>query len=155
MGSTRAQKGATLIELVVSMVIISVVVTGVMMVVSNTTRNSADPMIRSQALSIADAYLQEIVSQAMTDPAGSDVFGPEAGESRATFDDVTDYNGLADNAGAVDQNGNPIAGLEGYNVDVAISATTLNGDPANRILVTVTYDGDPDFSLSLSSYRLN
>lgn len=155
MNSLRGQLGATLIEMLVSIVIISIAVVGVMMVVSNTTRSSADPMIRSQAISIADAYLQEILSQAISDPAGSDVSGPEAGESRATFDDVTDYNGLADNAGAVDQNGNPIAGLEGYNVGVVVSAATLNSDPANHIVVTVSYDGDPDFSLSISSYRLN
>ena len=155
MTGMRGQWGATLIELVVSIVIISIAVTGVMMVVANTTRNSADPMIRSQAISIANAYLEEILSQSLLDPAGTDLYGPEAGESRAVFDDVTDYNGLNDTAGAVDQHGIAIVGLEGYNVAVAVAPATLASNPANRILVTVTYDGLPDFSLSLTSYRLN
>lgn len=149
------QGGATLIELIVSTVIISISVTAVMMVVANTSRTSADPMIRTQALSVAGAYFEEILSQALTDPSGTDVGGPESGEVRATYDDVNDYDGLNDNSGAIDQDGNAIAGLEAYNVAVVVNATTLNGDPASRVAVTVSHDGDADLALSLTGYRLN
>lgn len=151
----RRQAGATLIELVISIVIISLSLSAVMMLVANSTRSSADPMVRAQATSIANAYLEEILSQALLDPGGGDLGTAEPGETRATFDDVTDYNGLNDNAGAVDQHGTPIAGLQGYNVAVVVNSTTLSGNPARRIQVTVSYDGDPDFSLSLATYRLN
>lgn len=57
------QRGATIIELVITITIISISLTSVMMVIANTTRASADPMIRTQALSIANAYLEEILAQ--------------------------------------------------------------------------------------------
>lgn len=149
-----SQRGATLIELVVSIVIISITVTAVMMVIVRTSGSSADPMLRAQATSIAQAYLEEILVQSLDDPEGGETGGAEAGETRATFDDVSDYNGLSDSSGAVDQNGAPLPALTAYNVSVSVSAATLGGHPAKRILVVVTFDGDARFSLSLSAYRL-
>ena len=149
------QLGATLVELIVSIMILSVAATGIMMVITNTALNSANPLIRSQAIAISQAYMDEILAQPLVDPAGGDTGAAEAGETRSTYDDVTDYNGLNDNNGAVDQTGSIIAGLQGYNVAVNISAATLNGSPARRIRVTVTYDGDPGFSLPVTAYRLN
>lgn len=151
----KAQRGTTLIELLVSIVIISTTVTAVMMLIVQTSGASSDPMVRTQAMAIARAYMEEVLSQPLTDPAGSDSGGAESGETRATYDDVTDYHGLADNAGALDQTGSPIPGLGGYNVGVSVSDTTLNGDPAKRIAITVTFDGNPDFSFPLAAYRLN
>ncbi len=155
MSRVASQTGATLIEMIVSIVIISVTVTSVMMVIVQVGRTSADPMIRTQATAIAQAYMDEILVQALDDPDGGETGGPEAGEARATFDDVSDYHGLADTAGAVDQTGTPIAGLEGYNVNVAVTASTLGGYAAKRIVVDVGFDGDAGFSLPLISYRLN
>lgn len=155
MNARYSQAGATLIELIVSIVILSVASVGIMMVITNTTASSANPMIRAQGTAILQAYMEEILSQPLTDPAGSDTGGAEAGETRANYDDVTDYNGLADNTGARDQSGNLIPGLEGYNVSVSVTDTTLNGSNAKRILVTVTYDGDVGFSLPVAAYRLN
>ncbi|MDQ7073062.1 MAG: hypothetical protein Q9N32_05725 [Gammaproteobacteria bacterium] len=51
----------------------------------------------------------------ITDPNGTD-----AGETRATFDNIDDYNGLT-NSGVIDQNGNTITGLENYTISVAIA----------------------------------
>lgn len=149
------QRGTTLIELVVSIVILSISAVGIMMVITQTTLNSANPMVRAQATAIAQAYMEEILAQPLTDPAGSDTGGPESGESRANYDDVTDYNGLNDTNGARNQTTALIAGLEGYNISVAVTAATLNGSPARRVRVTVTYDGDPDFTLPMTAYRLN
>jgi MSHA pilin protein MshD len=149
------ESGATLVEMVVSVVVISITVTGVMMVIYQTSGHSADPLIRTQAIAIAESYIEEILAQPLTDPAGGDTGGSESGETRSTFDDVTDYHGLADTAGALDQAGNAIAGLEGYNVTVQLTDATLNGDAAKRILVTVTHDGVTAFSFPLVAYRLN
>lgn len=153
--SVSSQAGATLIELIVSIVVLSVAGISIMMVITQTTLRSANPLIRSQAIAISQAYMEEVLAQPLIDPAGGDTGAAEAGETRASYDDVTDYNGLNDVSGAKDQTGAPITGLEGYNVAVAVSSTTLNGSPARRILVTVTYDGDPDFTLPVAAYRLN
>ncbi|OGT88427.1 MAG: hypothetical protein A2286_11045 [Gammaproteobacteria bacterium RIFOXYA12_FULL_61_12] len=139
----------TLVELVVSIVIIALVITGVMLVISNTARHSADPLLTEQAAAIAQAYLEEITGKPLIDPPGGD-----AG-TRATFDDVWDYNGLNDTGGAIDQSGATIAGLTTYNVAVQVTAVTLNGSPATRISVTVTHDGDPRLNISVNGWRLN
>jgi MSHA pilin protein MshD len=54
------QRGLSLIELVVFIVIIGVAVTGVTSVLSYTTARSADPLQRKQAMLIAEALLDEI-----------------------------------------------------------------------------------------------
>lgn len=151
----RRQRGTTLIEMVISIVIISITVTSIMMVIFQTTSNSANPMIRTQAIAIAEAYMEEIIVQPLTDPAGGDTGSAEAGETRASYDDVTDYHNLSDVTGAVDQSGNSIAGLEGYNVFVNVTSSTLNSRPAQRIHINVTHDGDPGFAFPLVAYRLN
>lgn len=151
----RNQSGASLIEMVISVVIISITVTSVMMVIFQTTVNSANPMIRTQAIAIAEAYMGEIMAQPLLDPAGSDTGSAEAGEARPNYDDVTDYHGLSDQTGAVDQAGNGIAGLEGYNIAIQIVPWTLNGRSARRIRIDVTYDGDADFTFPFVAYRLN
>jgi MSHA pilin protein MshD len=151
----RQAYGATLVELVVSIVILSISVTGVMVVIAQSTRVSADPMIRTQGTAIAQAYLEEILAQPLVDPSGVDSGGAEAGEVRATYDDINDYDGLNDDSGAIDQGGNAIAQLAAYNVAVAVQGTTLAGSPAQRIGVTVTRDGMPDFQVQIAAYRLN
>ena len=155
MKSMMRNGGATLIEMIVSIVIISVSVTAVMMVIAQVGRSSADPMLRTQATAIAQAYMDEILVQALNDPDGGETGAAEAGETRANFDDVSDYHGLADTGGARDQMGLPIAGLAGYNVDVAVTNATIGGYPAKRIRVQVGFDGDPNLSIPLIAYRMN
>lgn len=137
--------GATLIELVVSIVVISVALAGVLLVITKTTSTSADPMIQRQAVAIAEAYLEEILAKDFA-------VGP--GNTRPTFDDVNDYAGL--NQVPTDQTGSPIAGLELYNVSVGVSNQALNGiAAANALLVTVTVTGPGNVSYVLSGYRTN
>lgn len=153
-----AQRGVTLIELVVSIVILSVAATGILMVMTQTVLSSADPMLREQATAIAQSYMEEILTQPLTEPDGGEVNGPESGENRATYDDVWDYHNLNNNAGARDQNDAAVSGLEGYNIAVAITSTTLGpgaGSPALRIRITVTHDGQAGINVPVVAYRLN
>ena len=139
------QCGATLIELIITIVIISIALSGILSVVNITTKHSVDPIIQHQAIAIAESYLEEISLLPITDPNGSN-----AGETRATFDNIDDFDGLAD-SGASDQNGTAIAGLENYSVAVDISDQTISAIALKAITVTVTY---PTFSpISLTAYR--
>lgn len=111
----KHQRGLTLIELIVFIVIVGVALAGVLTVLNHTTRHSADPMIRKQALAIAEAILEEVMLQPFTwcdpdDPAAAtamahagcatpeNVMVPEAGETRGSattpWDNANDYNGL-------------------------------------------------------------
>ncbi len=53
-------KGVTLIELIVAIVVISIALVGVLSVINYTTLHSADPVLRHQAIAIAEAYMEEI-----------------------------------------------------------------------------------------------
>ena len=148
----RSQRGVTLVELLVSIVIVSIAAGGVLGVLSMTTAASADPMIRHQAAAIAEAYLEEILLKPTTDPDGVDGEG-----ARADFDDLDDYNGLVD-TGARDQFGAPITALAGYDVGVSVSpSSALPSVPAVdalRVDVVVTHGTGINFILSGYRTRL-
>jgi Tfp pilus assembly protein PilV len=55
----RAQSGLSFIELVASIVIISVATFGLMLAVTSTVNRSANPMVETQAAAVAGAYLEE------------------------------------------------------------------------------------------------
>ncbi len=143
-------RGATLVELLVSIVIVSIAAAAVLGVLTLNTGASADPMHRYQAAAVAEGYLEEIMLRSVDDPDGVD-----AETARANFDDVDDYNGLLDN-GAADQFGVPIAALADYNVQVSVTSdASLPGAPASDVLridVRVTRGALVDYMLS--GYRL-
>lgn len=139
----------TLVELVISIVVVSIAVSAVVGVLASNVEHSADAMIVSQAVSIAEAYIEEIALKPFDDPDGMD------GEaSRADFDDVDDYDGLVD-AGAADQFGNPIPALSGYAVAVDVTASgVLPGVPAaDTLRVDVRVTQLPYVDLTVSGYR--
>ena len=142
----RLQRGATLVELLVSIVIVAIAASTILGVLAMTTAGSADPMIRHQAAAIAEAYLEEVLLKPLSDPDGID------GEAaRADFDDLDDYDGLSD-AGARDQFGNLIAGLDAYNVAISVIPTGgLAAVPvadAMRVDITVSHASNVNFVLS-------
>ena len=59
------QSGVTLIELVIAIVIIAIAATAILGTFATTVGQSADPMIRHQAVAIAEAYLEEISLKAL------------------------------------------------------------------------------------------
>jgi len=119
--STR-ERGLTLIEMIVFILVVSIALTGLLLVMNKTTSRSSDPLVRKQALAIAEGLLEEVqlmpftycdaddahvyTAEAATvnaaDPTqcatSVDALGPEAGEGRysvtAPFDHVGDYAGF-------------------------------------------------------------
>jgi MSHA pilin protein MshD len=157
-------RGVTLIELIVAIAVIGTGVAGILAVMDLTTRRSADPMVLQQAQLIAESYLEEVLLKRFTDP-DTDTVCPAAEVSRIDYDNVCDYNGLSNGAGAIDQLGNPVPGLEGYNVSVTVSAAAgvalgsiNNADGTVRVLrvdVLVTHDAFAGVSVPLTGYRVN
>lgn len=144
--SQQQQFGATLIELIITIVIISTALIGILSVVNITTRHSADPVIQQQAIAIAESYLEEILLLPVADPDGSN-----SGESRATFDNIEDYNGLSD-SGVTDQNGNGIASLANYTITVAVADEVVSAVSLKKVTVNVARG---NITISLSGYRAN
>lgn len=144
----RSQAGFTLVELVVAIVIIAMAATTIVGVMSAVSTRSADVMVQVQAMNVADAYLREILAQPFADPDG---IGGEM--TRTAFDDVNDYDGLS-NAGAEDQYGNAVAGLNGYQVGVVVAAAALGAIPAAQSrLITVTVTGPTQTMTLLRGYK--
>lgn len=142
----RHQRGATLVELVISIVVVAVAVSAILGLLARNSAASADAMALAQAVSVAEAYVEEITLKPLVDPDG--VNGESA---RGAFDDVNDYNGLVD-AGARDQFGAAIPALAGYTVSVSVSpSSALPGVPSSaaaRVDVRVTFSPGVDFTLS-------
>jgi MSHA pilin protein MshD len=148
--SMRRQAGTTLIELVIAIVIVSIAVSAVLMVFSMNVGQSADPMIRYQAVAIAEAYLEEISLKAFADPGGGD------GEANRTlYDDVDDYHGLVD-VGARNQFDAALPGLGDYTVSVTVTQSALPSILAtDNYLINVTVTHAANINFTLSAYRPN
>ncbi|MHB1214841.1 MAG: prepilin-type N-terminal cleavage/methylation domain-containing protein [Thiobacillus sp.] len=178
--STTDQRGLSLVELLVFIVVVGIAVTGVMSVYSLNARSSVDPMVRKQAVAIAESLLEEVLSKPFTycdpDDANADTalnaagcatmtetaMVSEPGETRYSnltpYDNVNDYNGFNMPAppGIIGlTTGLPITGLAGYSATVQVQpAGAFNGIPAGEtLLVTVTVTAPGNLGISLSGYR--
>lgn len=153
------QRGVNLIELIIAIVVISIATTGVLLVYATAVRYSADPMIQQQALAVAEAYLDEILARPVIDPDGAaaETGGAEAGETRATFDDMQDYDNLSDSPpqnqlGSADWNLDGQPDLPGYTVSVdVLPGQIVNGVTMARVDVTVIFP--PVVNFTLTGYR--
>ena len=163
---SRHQCGLTLIELIIFIVVIGVGLAGITLTYNTVVRHSADPMMRKQALSIAESLLLEIEQQAFTwcDPqdanvatassaAGcavaannqNNVAGPTPnselrGSNTNPFDNVADYSGYT--AASSDIEG--LKNVPGFTASVAITRAggvapfaAFPTDAVLRIAVTV------------------
>ena len=142
------ERGVTLVELIISMLIISIALAGVLSVMNFTTSHSADPMIQHQAVAIAEAYMEEILLQEYANPTDG-----YTGSDRSQFDDVDDYNSLPDTV-VRDQDGVGIPALSGYGVTVTVEGPptiALNGIDAKKITVSVSHPAMG--SIELVGYR--
>lgn len=147
----RRQAGTTLIELVIAIVIIAIAAAAVLMALSTSIAQSADPMVRHQAVAIAEAYLEEIALKSFADPDGTD------GEaSRNLYDDVDDYDGLVDN-GARNQFDAVLTDLDDYTVSVDVTpSNALPGIASTDLfLISVTVSHPASINFMVSGYRAN
>lgn len=151
---TRRQRGVTLIELVVFIIIVSVGIAGILSVFNLTTRSSADPVLAKQGLAVAESLLEEILLKDFSN--GAYVAACPVTCVRTSFDDVEDYNGYA-TVGVFDVSGVAIPALADYSVSVTVTtpAAAIGGVVAaniRQITVTVTRGGQSYF---LTGYKFN
>lgn len=118
---SRAERGVSLVELIIFIVVVSVAVVGVLAAINLGTRTSADPMVQKQALAAAEALLEEVQLQPFTicdpddaaaagatgpgectgGPAGDNneaklPLGPEPNETRTVVGTATPFDNVSD-----------------------------------------------------------
>lgn len=175
--SARRERGISLIESIVFIIVIGIGVAGIVTLYGQLTRASVDPVVRKQALAVATALMEEIQLRGFTfcDPDDPAVYtassaagcatpegiGTEGGESRygaTQFDNVSDYDGFAMAGSIQDITNTTIAGLTGYSASVSVSQPTgteiLAAIPAaEQLKIVITVNGPAGVTVSLQGYR--
>ncbi len=166
-------RGFTMIELVITIVIMAIALVSLAMTVSFSARHSADSMIQVKLVELGQAYLEEILTRRFDEnspvggipacfPAGTTcgALGAES-ESRSEYDDVDDYAGL-DESPPRDSLGNARSNYVGYRVviDVAyMSAAELTAysldDATDGKLITATVYPPSGKAVVFSAYKGN
>lgn len=159
-------RGTTLIELVMTIMIISIAIAGVVGAFSLVSQRSADPLIQSKAVELAQLYMDEILAKKYdeTTPqggtpkfSGSCSIVPYVGEDeeRTGYDDVDDYHNLGDSPPANAEG--PLSRYQGFSVSISVSCAGadlgLPAAEAKRVdLSILTPNGQ---TLVFTAYRVN
>lgn len=142
------QHGLSLIELILFIVIVGAALAGILTVFDLVTRGSADPLIRKQAVAIAESLMEEVGAAHYACPSGA-TCNPVTTANRAEPHALADYNGFAmSGISAID--GTAIAHLAGYDAGVAVTAETLGGQAGMRVAITVSRGSE---SVTLDGWR--
>jgi MSHA pilin protein MshD len=163
---SNRQNGVTLIELVITIVVIGIAMSGLISALSTGIVNSSTPLWESKALALSQAYLDEI--QAMRFDEQTPIGGGELAnasvnctaaafddsEARDSFDDVDDYHGLSDAPPGLIEAGINMAEYANYEVTVQVACAGtdlgLSDDAlAKRITVSVTVPGGESRSVAI------
>ncbi|HEU0219926.1 MAG TPA: type II secretion system protein [Gallionella sp.] len=151
--SAAKQRGISLVELIMFIVIVSVALAGILLVMNTVTRGSADPLIRKQALAAAESLLEEIELQDFISASGVTAAVTQANRASA-YHIVSDYNTFA-TSGIFPVSGvAPITGLGSYNTNVTVANAALGGIAAgSAVLITVTVTDPQGNPIEISGYR--
>jgi MSHA pilin protein MshD len=168
----RRQRGLTMIELIIFILVVTIAVIGVLQVIALNTARSADPIRQKQALAIAEGLMNEIRSAGMalcdiSDAVNYGVPGATCavpdnvgreGTGGRPYDNVNDYvtRWNTPMAYTTDAAPTPNTFPAGYTATVTIpdpatQAAPFPGVPGSaalQVIVTVNYGGDNNVVLS-------
>lgn len=173
----QTQRGFTLVETIIVIVLVGAMMAGMTSLFMTSVGNSHRPFLRERALAVANAFMDEISRKRWNEctPIGGGAIniasgicpdgvttpiptiGSDAGESRASYDDIDDYHGL-DQSPPQDSAGNDMPEYDGFTVTVSVTqpAGAWNTVPASDVrLITVSVTSNINETISVSSYRLN
>lgn len=142
----RDQRGVTLIDLIITIIILAIAVPPMVGVFITSTRNSTFGVTMARANHLASNLFEEIRSKRWDENTGaaSATLGPDTGETRATYDDVDDFNGLNETP-PKDSQGANMSGYTGFRQQVSVCYvagtavdTCLGSGTSNYKKITVT-----------------
>lgn len=160
-----AEQGFSLLEVLASIVVLSLIFTGFVSVYSTVLKHGSDAELHSQAIAIASAYMDEVIAQSFRDPDSGIVCGAPEG-SRPAFDNVCDYDQVLQNgctsissacptlgSCACDRNGSPVDGLLAFAVTIDVSPVTLSGGSGLQVSVMANHTGLTGNGVTLQAFR--
>lgn len=152
----RRQRGITLIELVITIVVLSIALTAITLTLSEGISRSSDTLLELRAVALAQAYLDEVVGKRFDENSANTGVPPcrapgtagvpldgictapgalGAEEAlRRRYDDVDDYDDINEGAGVAapddtlkDSLGNPRTGYDGFTVSIDVRYINVAG----------------------------
>jgi len=122
-----SDRGMTLVEAVVSMLIVSIMLVAALTAVGSAARNKLAQASLRRGPALARDLMSEILPTHYVEPSAPPQFGPESGETgggtREAFDDVDDYNGWSETT-IQTKDGSALADLAGWSRSVAVTYVT-------------------------------
>lgn len=169
---SRDQNGLTLIEMVITIVILAISLIAITSILSSGTGRSADITLELRSAALAQSYLDEILGKRFDErshPRGIPPcrnnctafgsFGPDGGETRDQFDDVDDYNGLDEGEGQLtplqDANGVTRAGYDNFRVRVSVRYMNVAAMGEEQSLAVATNDLDDNEDAKVITVTVN
>lgn len=157
-------QGMSLVEMILTIVIISVAMVASLRSFSVLSGRSSDVMVQTRALDLAQLYLDEIMSHRFDEDTG--VYGTptftgacritDDGENRDDYDDVDDFAEISNEAPALIDS-SLAADYAGFTVSVDVACDDsigVNTDGAKLVTVTITdpIGNDSVFSVYKGNY---
>jgi MSHA pilin protein MshD len=135
------ERGLSLVELIMFIAVVGIGIAGILQVMSLTTRNSVDPQLRKQALSIAEGLLEEVQRSHFTfcDPSDGAAATAATPAACAIPEKVGQANGEPVNARPYDNVNdyvNEFNKAVDYPKDVVDNPITVNGVYTAKITIS-------------------
>lgn len=171
MSLRRAEGGLTLIEMVITIVILAISLITLSSILSAGIGRSSDTTLELRSAALAQSYLDEILGKRFDEnsnprgipPCRSNCtlftnFGPDS-ETRAQFDDVDDYNGLDEGEGQLtplqDANGITRTGYDNFRVRVTVRYMDVGVSGEEESLAVATNDLDDNEDAKVITVTVN
>jgi len=140
------QRGLTLIELVITIVVLGIALSALVSALTTGIGRSAQPMWEGKALELTQAYLDEILAKKFDDQtplgggqvlvAASPCTASNEGQARLLFDDVDDYHGVTDAPPVLTDTGVDMSRYANYQVDITVACAGTQLGSSNASLLT-------------------
>jgi MSHA pilin protein MshD len=147
----RDRRGFTLVEVILVVVVAAIAVPSIMMLFTESVRSGSDALLLGTASRLAEDLMEEIRTRKWdenspdgggTAPVRSGVLGPEAGEMRASYDDIDDFSAITEQTPPRDAVNAVMQEFSGYSRSVAVEyvndALVPSSGPTDHKRVTVT-----------------
>jgi type II secretory pathway pseudopilin PulG len=145
----RRRRGFTLLDTGLGTIIIGLGIVSTLQLLGKLTASQGDGQDLTIAVNLANNVHELTFNLHFTDPIAPTHWGPEAGETLATYNDNDDFDG-ATFSPPIDARRQAVPNLAGWTQSISVrsvdqnnlTATVPNGStPAERIIVTVSHLG--------------